>query len=85
MSLSYLQQHIPAQREAISKLAPVLTSVTTTCAYWNKFREGLWGKDPESLLLEEQVDRDDDPIEAIPCAPSITPSVATVPEGLPSS
>jgi len=80
--LSCLVKHVPAQREAISKRS-VVDSTTEICAGWTKFRGALWGKGLKSLEGEELVERNDNPIKAVPILPPTTGSVATPPKHIP--
>ena len=86
MSLSDLKTHIDVQENTISRIAAVLDSNTPTCAMWSPFRKSLWGKGSETFLREERVERDDNPIRAVPILPNAPPParlVAILPKSLP--
>jgi len=78
MPLSDLVKYIPVQEQAISQLS-VLDPKGEDSVEWIPFRDSLWGKPLETFLVEEEtVERDDDPIKAVPIHPPVTRSVATV-------
>jgi len=79
MSLKDLVKYISAQETAISKLS-VLDPKGNDCAEWIPFRNHLWGKPPNTFLVEEEaVERDNEPIKAVPIDPPLRRSVANLP------
>jgi hypothetical protein len=87
MLLSDLVDHTPAQRKAISQVNP-----TDLCdprlPHWEEFRKSLWNNGIGTFQNEEDVERDNNPVDNCHILPDPLPdtrSVMTPPETLPGA